>query len=307
MATLFLLLGYPGSGKTTFSRALSKRYGYAHVSSAEMRQSMFTSLDEINDRALDPYVFGGLDYLAETMLKQGQSLIYDANNNQIKDRVKSRAIARRCHAQVITIWVKTPLSTAYARECERRQHTTHIPTTELRYETLVRTLEPTSKDEYTIHINGLDTVEKQLKSFSAQFLRYKGVGTIFYNKPTDEFLFYKRDNKRSLPFPDMISIIGGYRRPEEDALRACRRTLKSELYRLQTGSPYTPPTPKLFQTYTDPSNVEQAIYGVTLSHKPHIGSKQGQGLIWIKRQQLHEVGFAFHFKDVVMQYAHSGH
>lgn len=266
---------------------------------------MFTSRAEMDNRALDSYVFGSLDYFTELILNHNQSVIYDANNNRMVDRDKSRAIATKCNAQTIVVWVQTPLSVAYSRELERRKYSSHIPTTDDRYEALVCTFEPTAKHEGVIYINGLDSLDEQLASFTTQLSRYKGVGTIFYHKPTDEFLFYVRDNKKSLPYPNMIDIIGEYRKPQERLIKACSRTISSELYRLKNKKPYTPKNLRLFQVYTDKANIEQAIYSVTLSRKPTINNRQGQRLIWVKRAKLGSIEFAFHFKDIVMQYADS--
>ena len=56
--TLFMMLGYPGSGKTTFARQLAETYGMVRISSDDLRPYMYKDVAAIRDTRNNPLVFG---------------------------------------------------------------------------------------------------------------------------------------------------------------------------------------------------------------------------------------------------------
>lgn len=166
--TLFLLLGYPGSGKSTFSRQLAASEDIVRVNSDELRTYMFADTEQIHNPGNNTAVFGALDYVTERLLKANCSVIFDANNNRIKDRAKHERLAADCGAQTVVLWVKTPLEVARLRDKERESIPGYTPIPPKRYDEIVAALQVPIGEEKVIAIDGLVSFEEQLASFRAQ-------------------------------------------------------------------------------------------------------------------------------------------
>lgn len=166
--TLFLMLGFSGSGKTTIAKMISQELGIPRISSDGIRRKMFNRVEDVKNAKLNPHVFGALDYAAEANLQLGISVIYDANNNRIAERAKSRAIADSCNAKTIIVWVKTPLAIAKKRELGRRADPNHLHAPEDYHDRLAAALQEPLAHELVIIIDGLAPAAEQLKSFKQQ-------------------------------------------------------------------------------------------------------------------------------------------
>lgn len=169
------MLGFPGSGKSTVSKMISKELGIPRINSDELRKEMFASVEDIRNVKLNPYVFGALDYMVEASLRANISVIYDANNNRIKDRNKSTVIADKQEATTIIVWVKTPLDTAKERDVDRRENNGHLSIPEKRYNEIVSSLQQPLAHENTIIIDGLSSHTEQMQSFRDQFNKYSSI------------------------------------------------------------------------------------------------------------------------------------
>ena len=111
--TLYLTLGFPGSGKTRFALAFAEEQNLAHLNSDKFRLEMFeqpTYTPEENGS-----VFEVMDLIAEELLKMGVSVIYDANFNRRTYRRAMEKTASRHGAKVILLWFQTPVDTALVR------------------------------------------------------------------------------------------------------------------------------------------------------------------------------------------------
>ena len=53
----------------------------------------------------------------------------------------------------------------------------------------------------------------------------RGAGVFFYDMATRRVLFYRRDNKPTIPFPDQIDILGGHIEAGETADQAVVREM----------------------------------------------------------------------------------
>lgn len=171
MPYLFLMLGYPGSGKTTFSKLLSQEYGLVHFNTDEIRRHMFTTRDEIIDVKLNPYVIGALDYAAEATLRTGVSAIFDANHNTVSERERRGAMAKRYGARTIIVWVKAAADIAWQRESQRRTDRAYVPIPDVRYNELVAALEEPTDNEMVITLDAESSPEEQLRVFIAEMQR----------------------------------------------------------------------------------------------------------------------------------------
>jgi len=124
---LVVFLGFPGSGKTYFSRQLAKELQAVTLNSDALRLSMFESLEQIEairrtDTArLYKDVFGAMDYATVQILRAGHSVVYDAQQTKREDRRGIERTASEAGAIPILVWLKTSRETAIKRAQEREQ------------------------------------------------------------------------------------------------------------------------------------------------------------------------------------------
>lgn len=123
---LIAFLGFPGSGKTYFSRQLAERIHAVILNSDALRVAMFGSLEKIDqirhhgDRSrLYDDVFGAMDYAARQVLLAGNSVIYDAQQTKRRDRRGIEKIAAQTGAIPVLVWMKTSREVALRRGQER--------------------------------------------------------------------------------------------------------------------------------------------------------------------------------------------
>lgn len=110
---MFATLGYPGSGKTFFSRRFSKDFGLFHLNSDWLRSEIFPNPKyTVQENAT---VFRIMDFIAEELLRCGISVIYDANSTREVFRKRLRQMAKRQKANYLLLWFKTPVETALKR------------------------------------------------------------------------------------------------------------------------------------------------------------------------------------------------
>lgn len=166
--TLFLLLGYPGSGKSTFGKQVSTARGIVRFSSDGLRDYMYGHSAAAHNPRNNPAVFGALDYVAAQLLAAGQSVLYDANNNRRRDRTRRQKRAAEYGARVVVLWVQTPLKVAKEREAERARDPNHLPIPPERYDRLASALQEPGSHEAVIAVDGLAPFSEQLRSFDEQ-------------------------------------------------------------------------------------------------------------------------------------------
>ncbi len=111
-STLYLLVGYPGSGKTTTSQIIHELTGAVHIWADRERRTMF---GEPTHGASESHIlYGYLNRMTKLILNNGQSVIYDTNFNFRKDRDLLRQMADEHSANTVLIWIK--LSKPLARK-----------------------------------------------------------------------------------------------------------------------------------------------------------------------------------------------
>lgn len=87
-ATLYTMLGYPGSGKSHFAKLLAAEFGAVWLSNDGMRSSIFDEPTKPENLHNYRVVYGAMDYAAQQALQAGVSVIYDANVNHVQERQK---------------------------------------------------------------------------------------------------------------------------------------------------------------------------------------------------------------------------
>lgn len=110
---LFATLGYPGSGKTFFSRRFAKDFGLFHLSSDRLRSEIFP--EPSYTTVENSIVFRAMDYIADELLQNNVSVIYDANSTKIIYRKRLQQIAKKRKANYLLLWFKIPTEIALRR------------------------------------------------------------------------------------------------------------------------------------------------------------------------------------------------
>ncbi len=169
MATLFIMLGLPGSGKSTFAEQISTELPALWLNSDGVRAAMFEEPTEITDPALRyDAVFGAMDYAAKYALTASCDVVYDANNHRVTDREMLRIIATRIGAKAITIFMDTPLEVSRQRALARAASGKQSDMTLEKLEKHRKLLELPIEGEPLIVVDGQQDFPNQLKSFKKQ-------------------------------------------------------------------------------------------------------------------------------------------
>jgi predicted kinase len=153
--TLFLMVGYPGAGKTTVAQIIVEQTGAEHIWADLERHKMFGRPTHAQTESQELYA--ELNHRAEGLLAQGKSVVFDTSFNHRRDRDLLRGIANRQGADTVVVWVTTPQEIA-------RDRAVHAKVVRNRYEfnmtgeewdRIAGHLEPPAKDEKVIKIDGV--------------------------------------------------------------------------------------------------------------------------------------------------------
>lgn len=113
---LILLVGIPGSGKTTYAKEYARIYdNTVHLSSDLIRAELYGDESTQGDPVK---VFGLMQKRAVDALKGGKSVLYDATNMTRKDRAGIIAACPR-HAQIEAHIIWAPIETCVERDTNR--------------------------------------------------------------------------------------------------------------------------------------------------------------------------------------------
>lgn len=114
---LIVTMGYPGSGKTFFSRQFAEQYGLPRISEDILRYELFEkpqySLDESD---IINRIF---NYTLEEFLKSQQTIICDGLFLSKSDRVDLSKLAKRHGYRTLTVWLQTDIQTSALRAAKR--------------------------------------------------------------------------------------------------------------------------------------------------------------------------------------------
>lgn len=176
---VFLMLGIPGSGKSSFAERLAQKLSAVHLNSDAMRLAIFKSRAE-TDRiyhsdqrsTLNTYTFGALNYAASSVLGSGSSVIYDACNNTQQERLDIAQELKQDHVYPVVIWVQTPFEEAVKRAVRRSETNMQRQFSEKEareYITRINSeIEEPSYNEKLIIIDGSIPFQQQYESYKDQ-------------------------------------------------------------------------------------------------------------------------------------------
>lgn len=160
---LYLLVGYPGSGKTTISRIIHELTGAVHIWTDWERRTMFRQ--PTHSASENNKLYDYLNTLTGQLLADGKNVIFDTNFNFLKDRQHLRELATKARADTTVIW----LTTSKAMSKKRAVHTGtirngyEVTMTAEQFETIASHLQSPGKDEKVIKIDGVKLDSRQVK------------------------------------------------------------------------------------------------------------------------------------------------
>ena len=161
---LYLMLGYPGAGKTTAAEIISSLTGAVRLSSDAIRLQLFRqpNFSEAEHHAL----YDAIDNKTEKLLGAGISVIYDANLNRRIHRQEKYDICKRANATPILVWVQTPRAMAKQRATKQATHDPKRPYGNMTvqvFERLVSQIEQPDDDEPTLSLKGVNLTPRIVK------------------------------------------------------------------------------------------------------------------------------------------------
>jgi predicted kinase len=161
---LYVLIGYPGAGKTTVAKIIAEATGAAHVWADAERHKIFSKPTHSQAESLELY--DRLNRRAGELLAAGKSVVYDTNFNFVADRQKMRDIATRNGAETVILWITLPKQIAKQRAVNSGsgRNGYQVGMTEEQFESIVTKLEPPSENEKYIKIDGLKLDRREVLS-----------------------------------------------------------------------------------------------------------------------------------------------
>lgn len=154
MPKLYLMMGYPGAGKTTAAEVIQQITDAVHLSSDKMRLEVAPK--PVFSATEHDQLYTKLNQSTEELLAEGKDVIYDANLNRRQHRQEKYDIARRTGAEPVLVWVQTEKTLAKTRALdEKRSHL--VPrdeTADEMWERIATIIEPPQADEHPVIVDG---------------------------------------------------------------------------------------------------------------------------------------------------------
>jgi predicted kinase len=153
---LYIVTGLPYAGKSVLSRELVRRFDFAYASvDDEITSGGYdvTTMDQEDWNDVYSRAFEKL----ETLLRAGQTVVFDGASLKRSQRESLRDTAQRCGAEPLLVYVDTPPEEVAAR---RRRNLATQERAHLRDETMATALdmfeEPTAAERPVAYNSGLD-------------------------------------------------------------------------------------------------------------------------------------------------------
>jgi len=152
---LYLMLGYPGAGKTTTAQVVVAVTGAEYLSSDETRLKLFPNptFSEAEHQA----VYMNLDGQLADLMSRGRTIVYDANLNRYEHRQEKYRLAETHGYRTVLIWVQTERNLARQRRVEEADLKANERGGEdpaAMFERIVRAFEPPQPSEEYVVIDG---------------------------------------------------------------------------------------------------------------------------------------------------------
>ena len=119
MTTLYVLIGLPASGKSSWARENVGRLRAVAVGSDDVRRDFQANgRDTLNT----DLVFAEVERRAHSLLQAGQSVILDATHYNRQYRLYALQLAIEIDVRRVAVWFDLPLSICLERNARRGEH-----------------------------------------------------------------------------------------------------------------------------------------------------------------------------------------
>jgi predicted kinase len=161
--TLFILCGFPFSGKSTLAREIVLSTGSAvHFCIDEFFEAHPDLLDE--EERWDVVFQHGRE-LSCRALAEGKHVLFDATNYLRKERTKLKDMAEKCGGDCAVIYVDTPMQVARQRLEYNRKTKSRRDVTEEAWEEVTGDFQVPTADENTIVYRPSDDSEQWIQTY----------------------------------------------------------------------------------------------------------------------------------------------
>lgn len=168
-STLYLMLGYPGAGKTTTAKVIHELTGADHLWADYQRRQMFgvpkyTHLENVQ-------LYEHMNNMTEKLLAEGKDIVFDTNFNFYKDRQRLSEMAKNYGGQALVVWVTTSRDIARERATDGGGHHTRVlgDMTAEAFERMSNSLEKPKPDETVIEVDGTKVTPKYIATLLNRF------------------------------------------------------------------------------------------------------------------------------------------
>jgi predicted kinase len=162
--TLYLMMGYPGAGKTTIAKLIAEQTGAVLLSSDAVRMELFP--EPSFSQSEHDQLYAALDTKTAELLRDNNSVIYDANLNRYEHRQEKYQICQETGAQAVLVWVRTSKEVAKERAThDSRSHL--VPQSETpsaMFDRIADIIEEPRDDEPAVQIVGEDITPEIIKA-----------------------------------------------------------------------------------------------------------------------------------------------
>ncbi len=162
--TLYLMLGYPGAGKTTASEIIGRITGARHLWADLERRKLFTRPTFSHKENI--LLYDSLNKKTAELLSSGTSVIFDTGFNFKNDRRRLRSIAAQAGAKTLLVWVDIPKEIAKKRATiDSHKHKTRVlgAMTEVDFNRMSEVMQLPESTETFIKLNGTEITETNIK------------------------------------------------------------------------------------------------------------------------------------------------
>jgi predicted kinase len=148
--TLYLAVGLPGSGKSTYAKNFIKDKHIEYLSSDSLR-AVYGKNEE--DQSVTPIVFGHIKKKVDEFLKDGKNVLVDATNVNRRERSDYINSAKKYGAKVVALVFKMDRAGLIARNQKRGQEGGRVVPTNIIDRMLMKYEDPSFDEGIDVIIN----------------------------------------------------------------------------------------------------------------------------------------------------------
>lgn len=156
---LIVVVGIPGSGKTTFAEQFAKEFGVPFVNPSYIEQHMLGVRYESNNSEARAIAIG--DKLLKEFLKTGQTIIYEDITGSREFRKTMIKVARSAGYKPFFIWVQTDSAEASRRSARSTKEVEGMEAS--RFDEIVERFTVPATNEKAVVISGRHTFASQIR------------------------------------------------------------------------------------------------------------------------------------------------